>query len=165
MTIVVRDARDEDLPQILAIHNHVVATSTAHYNAHPADLADRRALVAGRRAAGLPFLVAAEGDAVAGYASFGPFRPQDGFAATVEHMIYVAPAFQRRGVAGQLMPALEARARALGVHVMLGAIDAENAPSVALHERHGFVRVGLMPQAARKFGRWLDLLWMQKTLG
>ena len=47
---------------------------------------------------------------------------------------------------------------------MLGAIDAENAPSVALHERHGFARVGLMPQAARKFGRYLDLLWMQKTL-
>lgn len=164
MSFAVRDAREEDLPQILAIHNHVVATSTAHYNARPADLADRRALVAGRQAAGLPFIVAAEGEAVAGYASFGPFRPQDGFAETVEHMIYVAPGFQRRGVAGLLMPALEERARALGVHVMLGAIDAENAPSVALHERHGFSRVGLMPQAARKFGRYLDLLWMQKTL-
>ncbi len=164
MSFTVRDAGIEDLPQILAIHNHVVATSAAHYNAHPADLADRRALVEGRQAAGLPFIVAAEGDAVAGYASFGPFRPQDGFAGTVEHMVYVAEAFQRRGVAGLLMPELEARARALGLHVMLGAIDADNAPSVALHERHGFLRVGLMPQAARKFGRYLDLLWMQKTL-
>ena len=140
MTIEVRDARDDDLPQILAIHNHVVATSTAHYNERPADLADRRARVAGRQAAGRPFLVAAEEDAVAGYASFGPFRPQDGFAGTVEHMVYVAPAFQRRGVAARLMAALESRARALGVHVMLGAIDADNAPSVLLHERCGFAR-------------------------
>ena len=159
-----RDAREDDLPAILAIHNHVVATSTAHYNYGPADLTDRRALVLGRQAAGLPFLVAAEGERIAGYASFGPFRPQDGFCRTVEHMVYVAPEFQRRGVAGLLMPALIARARALGLHVMIGGLDAANAASIALHERLGFEKVGLMPQAGYKFGRYLDLLWMQMIL-
>ncbi|RYC33711.1 N-acetyltransferase family protein [Lichenibacterium minor] len=164
MSMVVRDAREDDLPAILAIHNHVVATSTAHYNFTPADLADRRALVLGRQSAGLPFLVAADGDAVAGYASFGPFRPQDGFGRTVEHMVYVAPEFQRRGVAALLLAALIARARALGLHVMLGALDAANEASIALHARMGFAKVGLMPQAGYKFGRYLDLLWMQIVL-
>ena len=164
MAIEIRDAEERDLPAILAIHNHVVETSTAHYNYHPADIEDRRALVLGRQAAGLPFLVAVGGDEVAGYASFGPFRPQDGYGRTVEHLIYVAPAFQRRGVAGRLMPALIDQARALGKHVMLGALDAANGASIALHERFGFVRVGVMPQAGYKFGRYLDLLWMQKTL-
>lgn len=164
MSTEIREALEADLPQILAIHNHVVATSTAHYNYGPADIDDRRALVAGRQASGLPFLVAAEGERVAGYASFGPFRPQDGYGRTVEHLIYVAPEFQRRGVAGRLMAPLIERARALGKHVMLGALDAANTPSIALHARFGFERVGLMPGAGYKFGRYLDLLWMQKTL-
>ena len=164
MSFQIRDAREDDLPAILEIHNHVVATSTAHYNYHPADLADRRALVSSRQAAGLPFIVAAEADRVAGYASFGPFRPQDGYARTVEHMVYAAPAFQRRGVARSLMLELFPRARALGLHVMLGALDAANAGSIALHEGLGFEKVGLMPQAGYKFGRYLDLLWMQKIL-
>ena len=164
MTMPIRDAAEADLPAILAIHNHAVTTTTAHYNYDPVGIEDRRALMLGRQAAGLPFLVADEGGAVAGYASFGPFRPQDGFRRTVEHSIYVAPEFQRRGVAGRLMPELIARARALGLHVMVGGIDAENAGSIALHERLGFVKVGLMPQAAYKFGRYLDLLWMQLIL-
>ena len=164
MSVEIRDAAERDLPAILAIHNHVVATSTAHYNYHPADLADRRALVTGRQAAGLPFIVAADEDRVAGYASFGPFRPQDGYARTVEHMVYVAPEFQRRGLARTLLLELFPRARALGLHVMLGALDAANAGSIALHEGLGFQKVGLMPQAGYKFGRYLDLLWMQKIL-
>ena len=164
MSVEIRDAVERDLPAILAIHNHVVATSTAHYNDHPADLADRRALVTGRQAAGLPFIVAAEEGRVAGYASFGPFRPQDGYARTVEHMVYVAPEFQRRGLARTLLLELFPRARALGLHVMLGALDAANAGSIALHEGLGFQKVGLMPQAGYKFGRYLDLLWMQKIL-
>lgn len=164
MTIEIRDAREGDLPAILEIHNHVVATSTANYNYHPVDLADRRAFVEGRQAAGLPFLVAAEGEAVAGYASFGSFRPQTGYQRTVEHLVYVAPTFQRRGVASLLMAPLIERAGALGMHVMLAALDAANVPSIALHERFGFERVGVMPQVGYKFGRYLDLLWMQKIL-
>ena len=164
MSMVIRDAREEDLPAILAIHNHVIATSTANYNYHAADPARWRALVTERQAAGIPFLVAVEGEMIAGYASFGPFRPQDGYARTVEHMIYVAPEFQRRGVAGLLMPELIARARALGKHVMVGAIDAANPASIALHERFGFEKAGVMRQAGFKFGRYLDLLWMQLIL-
>lgn len=164
MTIEIRDAQDRDLPAVLAIHNHVIATSTANFSYGAVDLAERRAFVRDRQARGFPFLVAVEGDALLGYASFGPFRPHDGFGRTVEHSVYVAPAHQRRGVAGLLMPALIDRARAMGKHVMVGALDAANTASIALHARLGFSGVGTMPQVGFKFDRYLDLLWMQKVL-
>jgi phosphinothricin acetyltransferase len=63
------------------------------------------------------------------------------------------------------MAALIGRAEALGMHVMVGAIEARNVASLALHQRFGFVRVGLMPEVGRKFDRWLDLVLMQKMLG
>ncbi len=164
MAIEIRDAREGDLPAVLAIHNHVIATSTANFSYHAVDLDDRRAFLRDRQARGFPFLAAVEGDTLVGYASFGPFRPHDGFVGTVEHSIYVAPEHQRRGVGALLLPALIDRARTSGKHVMVGGLDAANTASIGLHERFGFVRVGVMPEVGFKFGRYLDLLWMQKTL-
>lgn len=82
----------------------------------------------------------------------------------MEHSIYVAEAHRRRGVATLLLPALVERARALGLHAMVGGLDAANAGSIALHERFGFERRGTLPAVAHKFGRWLDLLWMCRVL-
>ena len=163
--ITIRDVEDRDLPAILAIHNHAIATSTAIFSFHPVDLDNRRAFVADRRARGFPFLVASSPDgSVMGYASFGDFRPHDGYFRTVEHSIYVAEAFRRRGVAGALMGPLIERARLMGKHVMIGGLDAANTASIALHERFGFDRVGLLPQTGFKFDRYLDLLFLQKIL-
>ncbi len=164
MTVSIVDAAEEHLAAILRIHNHVIATSTANFSYHPVDLDNRRAFVRERQAQGFPFLVAEEAGTLLGYASFGPFRPHDGYGRTVEHSIYVAPEHQRRGVAGRLLPALIDRARAMGKHVMVGALDNANTASIALHERFGFVRAGVMPEVGYKFDRYLDLLWMQKFI-
>jgi L-amino acid N-acyltransferase YncA len=164
MPIEIRDARESDLPAVLAIHNHVIATSTANFSYHAVDLDDRRAFLRARQASGFPFLAAVEGNDLLGYASFGPFRPHDGYVRTVEHSIYVAPSHYRKGVATLLLPELIERGRAMGKHVMVGGLDAANEASIALHERFGFERVGLMPQVGFKFDRYLDLLWMQKRL-
>lgn len=164
MAIDIRDAAEGDLPAILAIHNDVVLTSTANFSHHAVDLEDRRAVLRDRQARGFPFLVAVEGEALLGYASFGPFRPHDGYVRTVEHSVYVSRTHRRRGVAALLLPALIDHARGMGKHVMVGGLNAANAASIALHERFGFERVGLMPQVAFKFDRYLDLLWMQKTI-
>lgn len=163
-SFLIRDAKDRDLPGILAIHNDAVLNSTAIWSVHPADLANRAAVLAERRARNYPFLVAAEGDAVLGYATFGDFRPHDGYFRTVEHSIYVDAAQRRRGIARALFPPLLDAARALGKHVMVGGVDATNAGSIALHEQFGFKAVGLLPQVGFKFGRYLDLLFMQRML-
>lgn len=162
--MIIREATEDDLPCILAIHNDAIATTTAIFSIHPVDLDNRRAFVRERQGRGFPFLVAVEEGAVLGYASFGDFRPHDGYFKTVEHSVYVNRAHHRAGVASRLMPVLLARAAELGKHAMVGGLDASNIASIRLHERFGFERVGLLPQVGFKFGRYLDLLFMQKIL-
>lgn len=163
--MLIRDAAEADLPAILAIHNDAVLHSTAIWSVHPVDLANRAAVLAERRQKGYAFLVATDEDgALLGYATFGDFRPHDGFFRTVEHSIYVDAAHRRKGVARALMPRLIEAARTIGKHAMVGGIDATNGSSIALHDAFGFERVGLLPQVGFKFGRYLDLLFMQKIL-
>lgn len=161
---LVRDAAEADLAGILGIYNHAVAHSTAIWNDVLVDLENRRTWWRGRVDAGYPVLVAVEDEQVLGYASYGPFRPFDGYRQTVEHSVYVAEAARRRGVANALLHSLEGRARAAGMHVMLGGIAADNQPSLRLHQKFGFVETARMPEVGQKFGRYLDLVFMQKRL-
>lgn len=162
--INIRPATVADGPAILDIFNYAVLETMAVWTETPVSLENRLAMMRDRAAQGYPFLVAELDGAIAGYASFGDFRHFDGYAATVEHSIYVAPQFHRRGVARALMPPLIEAARRCGKHVMVGAITADNEASVRLHTAFGFEKAGVMPQVGRKFGRWIDLLWMQKIL-
>lgn len=161
----IRDAGTADLDAILAIYNDAVQHTTAIWNDTPVDRANRAAWLAARTAAGYPVLVATAADgAVLGYASFGDWRAFDGYRHTVEHSVYVHPDARGRGTGHALLAALTGRARALGKHVMVAAIDADNLASLALHRRLGFTETGRMPQVGCKFGRWLDLAWMQLRL-
>ena len=105
-------AGEEHLAGILAIYNHAVAHTTAIWNDVLVDLENRRTWWRGRTDAGFPILVAVEGDAVLGYASYGPFRAFDGYRQTVEHSVYVADGARRRGVASGFEALEAARARA-----------------------------------------------------
>lgn len=164
MSLTIRDAADGDLPAILAIYNDAVLNGTALWTTEASDLAGRRAVLRDRQANGFPFLVCTVDGTVAGYGSFGPFRPFDGYARTVEHSIYVDPQFQRRGIASALLRRLIDAAGRLGKHVMVGAITADNDASIALHARHGFRETGRLPEVGAKFGRMLDLVLMQRVV-
>lgn len=161
----VRDARDDDLEGVTAIYNDAVLNTTAIWNEVAVDLSNRRAWLADRERAGYPVLVAVdEGGSVLGYASFGDWRAFDGYRHTVEHSVYVRSDVRGGGIGKALMAELIARARAIGKHVMVAGIEAENRSSIALHERFGFEQVGLLPQVGMKFGRWLDLAFLQLVL-
>ncbi|MNO87105.1 N-acyltransferase YncA [compost metagenome] len=164
MSLVIRDASDADLPGIRDIYNDAVRNTTAIWNEIEVDLDNRRDWFAGRRQQGFPVLVAEEGGEVVGYASYGPWRNFDGFRETVEHSVYVRDDQRGKGIGPQLMQALIVRARVQGLHVMVAAIESGNAASIRLHERVGFVTTGQMPQVGQKFGRWLDLTFMQLVL-
>jgi L-amino acid N-acyltransferase YncA len=146
MTWTAAEAGEVDLPAILAVYNDAIANTTAVYT-------------------DLPVLVArGEGRAFGGFASYGPFRPWPGYAATVEHSVYVAPEARRQGIGRLLVTALLAHARTHGVHVVIGGVDAANEASLALHRELGFTPAAHLHQVARKFGAWVDLILVEKCL-
>ena len=163
--IVVRDARREDLPAILDIYNQVIATTTAVYSESPVDLADREAWWQARVQRGFPVLVAESPQGILGFSSFGDFRAWPCYHTTVEHSVHVRDGHRGRGLGGVLLRPLFARAAALGKHRMIGAIDAQNAASLALHARFGFKQAGHFTEVGFKFGRWLDLIFMERAIG
>lgn len=161
---MIRDATPADAKAIAAIYNDAVANTTAIWNEVTVDAANRADWMVSRHAAGFPVLVAEVQGLVAGYASYGPWRAFDGYRSTVEHSVYVASAFRGQGLAHALMLVLIDRARKADLHVMVAAIEAENRPSIALHDRLGFGNAHTMRQVGQKFGRWLDLTFMELVL-
>ena len=161
----IRPAVPSDLPGILAIYNEVIRNSAAVYALDPVTLDERRAWFEGRQALGYPVLVAAGDDDVLGFASFGDWRGAwPGYRYTVEHSVHVRA--DRRGsrIGSGLVEALLPLALGLGKHVLIGGIDARNTASLRFHERLGFTPAAHFRDVGHKFGRWLDLVFVQRIL-
>jgi len=162
--VIVRDATESDVPAILAIYNDVLATSTAIFSDTPSTLEERLQWFRARRALGYPILVTTDDSGVLGFATFGDFRSWPGYRHTVEHTVHVRADARGRGIGGALMQVLLARATALGKHVMVAGVDAANVGSIRLHERLGFQRAGTLHHVGCKYGRWLDLTFLERRL-
>jgi len=162
--VTIRDATESDVPAILAIYNDVLATSTAIFSELPATLDERLLWLRARRDLGYPVVVATDDSGVLGFASFGDFRSWPGYRYTVEHSVHVRGDARGRGVGGKLVRILIDRAVVLGKHVMVAGVDAENLGSIRLHERLGFRRAGTLHHVGCKFGRWLDLAFLERRL-
>ena len=159
----IRDATRTYLPEILAIYNHVIATSNAVYTETAATLDDRRAWLAARRAATfpcwLPTMPASSVSRVLATSGRGPVMR---LRSSIRFMC--ARRRHRRGVGTALVGRLIDEAQRRGKHVMIGGVDAANAASIAMHRKLGFTEAGCLREVARKFGRWLDLVLMQRML-
>jgi phosphinothricin acetyltransferase len=164
MPLILRDATLEDAEDILAIYNHAAVNTTAVWTDGPTDLDSRREWIRARHEAGYPVLVAMKGRDVVGFASFGDFRSFPGYRHTVENSVYVDERHHRAGIGRSLVAALIERATALNKHVMVAGIEASNTGSIGLHASLGFTEVARMPEVGCKFGRWLDLVLMQKRI-
>jgi len=160
----IRPAAESDLPALTAIYNEVIASSTAVYTDTPVDVADRQAWWAARTGQGYPVLVADAGEGAIGFATFGDFRAWPGYRFTVEHSVHVAAGRRGGGVGRTLVEALFPIAAALGKHVMIAGVDGDNAASIRFHERLGFEQAGRLRQVGFKFGRYLDLVFLQRFL-
>ncbi|UGS40431.1 GNAT family N-acetyltransferase [Pseudocitrobacter corydidari] len=160
----IRFATKEDCAAIAEIYNHAVVHTAAIWNDKTVDTDNRIAWFEARQFAHFPVLVSEENGVVTGYSSYGDWRAFDGFRHTVEHSVYVHPDHQGKGLGRALLAALIEEARRRGKHVMVAGIEAQNAASLHLHETLGFITTGQMPQVGTKFGRWLDLTFMQLQL-
>jgi phosphinothricin acetyltransferase len=162
--IDVRPAREDDLAAILEIYNHAIAHTTAVFSYAPHTIGMRREWFAGKLSAGYPVLAAERDRRVIGFATYGPFRAWPAYKYTVEHSVYTAPDARRIGAGRLLMQALIAEAEGRGYHAVIGGIVAENVASLRLHESLGFVEVAHFREVGFKFGRWLDLKFLQRLL-
>lgn len=162
--IEIRDAVTEDLAAILSIYNDVIRTSDAVFTEQERTPGEQEAWWHDRVRAGLPVLVSVCDGQVAGFASYGPFRPWPGYRQTVEHSVYVRAGLRGGGHGKALLGELLSRAGAAGMHVMIAGVDAGNAASLGLHEAFGFQRVGRLGEVAIKHGRRLDLVLLQRRL-
>ena len=160
---LIRLATAADLASIDAIYNPYVLGSTCTYQTEPTTPAERAAWFAGR-GAGHPVTVAELDGDVVGWASISRFRERAAYDRTVENAVYIRPDRHRRGIGSALLADSVDRARAAGHHAIIAVIDAEQPGSVALHERHGFVKVAHLREVGFKFGRWLDAIYMERVL-
>ena len=158
---LVRDATEADLPAIRDIYNHAVEHTTAIWNETVVDLGNRLEWFRLRQARGFPVLVAEKEGRIVGYASYGDWRAFEGFRHTVEHSVYVEKDHQGAGIGKLLMTSLIERAGENGIHVMIAGIEAGNLASIKLHEKLGFRNGGTFFEVGPKFGRWLDLTFME----
>lgn len=167
METVIRDATAADLPTIVDLLNATLMTTTYEYTEAEHTLAGRREWFERQHQRGFPVLVAeCDGDVV-GYAAYGDFRDsvaRPGYRFTVEHSVHVLESHWGNGIGRTLMEALLERARRAGVHVMVGGIDSSNIESIAFHVKLGFAETARMPEVGHKFGRWLDLVLMQRRV-
>ena len=166
VTSAIRPCEEDDVAAITAIYAHHVLYGLASFEIAPPteiDMRQRRLEIVGQ---GFPYLVAKHEGDVVGYAYASPYRLRPAYRYTAENSVYLHPAWIGRGIGAQLMSALLAECEARSLRQIVAVIgDSANKASIELHRRLGFSMVGTMRSAGYKFGRWVDSVLMQRTLG
>jgi len=164
--ITVRAAAVGDLPRITDIYNHYVVHSPATFDIEPATLAERREWFSHYSTSGPHrMLVALDGETVRGFATSSPFRARAAYSVSVETSVYADPDHLGQGIGSALYARLFEELAGEDLHRAFGGITLPNDPSVALHERFGFTKIGVYTEVGRKFGRYWDVAWFEKPLG
>jgi L-amino acid N-acyltransferase YncA len=163
---IIRPSRDDDVAAIAAIYGYHVLHGVASFEEVPPpvdEIARRRSEILGHR---LPYLVAERGGRVIGYCYAGLFRPRSAYRFTLEDTIYIDAGEIGRGIGHALLAPLLDRCGELGYRQMVAVIGgSETVASIRLHERLGFAHAGVLPAVGYKFGRWIDIVLMQRALG
>jgi L-amino acid N-acyltransferase YncA len=164
--VAIRDFTPDDLEAVTRIYGRHVLHGTATFEEVPPSAEDMRLRTEKIRALGLPWLVATDGTAFLGYAYADRLRERSAYRFTLEDSVYIDPAYHRRGAGRALLRELIARCEARGYRQMIAAIgDSANQASIGVHRAVGFEQAGVYRSVGLKFGRWLDVVLMQRALG
>jgi L-amino acid N-acyltransferase YncA len=162
--ITIREAGENDLPDMLEIYNDVILTTTSVYSEQPHTLVMRQAWFRERRAANFPVIIAEQNGEIVGFGSYGHFRIWPCYRFTAEHSVYVHKGHRGQGISKILLRELISRAKNAGLHVLIAGVDSSNDISLKLHLSFGFTQVAHFKEVGFKFGRWLDLLFFELLL-
>jgi phosphinothricin acetyltransferase len=163
--IRIRQATRADLPQLTEIYNYFVVNTPVTFDVEPYTLERRAAwfeqfALTGR----YRLLVAEENGLVAGYAGTTRFRPKAAYDTTVETTVYCNPEAAGRGLGSRLYEALFDAISAEDIHRIVAGYTLPNPASAALHARFGFKPIGVFTENGRKFGRYWDVAWTERSL-
>lgn len=160
---MIRRAIGSDLPALTAIYNHYIRETAITFDLDPYTVEARRPWLAAFGEAGRhQIFVAEEAGQAIGWACTRPFRERRAYDPSAETSVYLAPDAHRRGLGTQLYTRLFEAVAGEDIHRFIAGITLPNEASIALHERFGFTRVGVMREVGRKFGRYWDVLWMER---
>ena len=163
---LIRPSIDPDLQQITDIYQHHVLHGTGTFEITPPSLADMAARRDDVLSKGLPYLVCAEADQVLGFAYCNWFKPRPAYRFSAEDSIYLTPDACGSGLGRALLAELMCHAEKTGVRKLIAVIgDSANAASISVHRSTGFTGVGILKSCGWKFGRWLDVVLMERALG
>ena len=159
--MIIRSARPADSPQIAALWNRLIVKISITFTLEAKTIDVLETIILARAKA---FQVFEQAGSIFSFATFFQFRHGPGYARTMEHSIVLAPEAQGTGHVRRLMAALEDEARQLDVHLLWAAVSGENRTGVAFHQKNDFKAITRLPQVGYKFGRWMDLVLLQKIL-
>lgn len=162
---IIRQATLEDIPAILELVNHEILHTTANYSYEPNTLEVQINWFEALQRDGFPVLVATIDGQVVGYGSYSAFAKRVGYRFTVEHSVYINYDFHGNGIGRLLVEQLVQLAKAESRHSIIARIDTQNEGSIHFHEKMGFTEVGRLKEIGFKFGKWLDVVYMQLMLG
>ena len=157
----IREAIEDDLPQLLSIYNDIILHTTAVYDYEPHTLEMRKQWFEAKKQQGFPVYIAEENGRIFGFSSIGPFRAWTAYKYSVENSVYVAAEARGKGIGKLLIPPLIEATRKQGLHTIIASIDTSNEASLRLHKSFGFEEVAHFKEVGWKFDRWLDLKFLQ----
>lgn len=163
-TVTIRNMTAADLPEVLDIYNDVIVNTTAVYSEQPHTLLMRTEWFNERTQQGFPVVVAEHEGKIAGFGSYGCFRAWPCYRFTAEHSVYVHQEMRGLGISKLLLSKLVELAKNAGLHALIAGIDSENAASLHVHRTFNFVQVAHLKEVGYKFGRWLDLIFLELIL-
>lgn len=158
----IRSAQWQDLPALTALYNHYIVTSPCTFDIEPYSVETRAPWFEKFDGERWQCLVAEEDGAVIGYGCSGEFKSKAAYRTSVEVSIYVDHTAHRRGIARSLYASLFSALKTTGVHRAYAGITLPNEASIALHRAFGFDDVGIYREVGNKFGRYWDVLWMER---
>ena len=162
--INIKNATETDVEGMLLIYNDIIENTTAVYDYRPHTIEMRQAWFNEKLRTGFPVIVAAEDNKIVGFASFGPFRNWAAYKYSVENSVYVAADHRGKGIGKLLMQPLINADQNMNMHTIIASIDNTNEASLRLHQDFGFVEVAHFKEVGYKFGKWLDLKFLQLLL-
>ncbi len=162
----IRRGERRDIPELTAIYNHYVENAAATFDIEPYTVEQRECDWFSKYHESGPYqlFVAADDEAVLGFATSSSLRPKSAYITSVEMTVYCTPESTQRGLGRRLYAALLGSLANEDVHRAYAGITLPNEPSIKLHERFGFVHLGTYREVGRKFGKFWDVAWFEKEL-